>query len=39
MTRIAICHQADAFGRSGWDGADRALAVLFEALAEVDRAD
>jgi len=26
MTRIAICHQADAFGRSGWDGARRALA-------------
>ena len=25
MTRIAICHQADAFGRSGWDGAHRAL--------------
>lgn len=25
-TRIAICHQADAFGRSGWDGARRALA-------------
>jgi len=24
-TRIAICHQADAFGRSGWDGAGRAL--------------
>jgi branched-chain amino acid transport system substrate-binding protein len=24
--RIAICHQADAFGRSGWDGAGRALA-------------
>ncbi|MFP5259634.1 MAG: ABC transporter substrate-binding protein [Acidobacteriota bacterium] len=24
--RIAICHQADAFGRSGWDGARRALA-------------
>jgi ABC-type branched-subunit amino acid transport system substrate-binding protein len=23
--RIAICHQADAFGRSGWDGAERAL--------------
>ena len=26
LTRIAICHQADAFGRSGWDGARRALA-------------
>jgi ABC-type branched-subunit amino acid transport system substrate-binding protein len=26
MTRIAICHQADAYGRSGWDGARRALA-------------
>ncbi|MHC1791297.1 ABC transporter substrate-binding protein [Solidesulfovibrio sp.] len=25
LTRIAICHQADAFGRSGWDGARRAL--------------
>lgn len=25
-SRIAICHQADAFGRSGWDGARRALA-------------
>jgi ABC-type branched-subunit amino acid transport system substrate-binding protein len=25
-TRVAICHQADAFGRSGWDGARRALA-------------
>lgn len=24
-TRVAICHQADAFGRSGWDGARRAL--------------
>lgn len=24
--RVAICHQADAFGRSGWDGARRALA-------------
>lgn len=24
--RIAICHQADAFGRSGWDGARQALA-------------
>lgn len=26
LDRIAICHQADAFGRSGWDGARRALA-------------
>lgn len=26
LTRLAICHQADAFGRSGWDGAGRALA-------------
>jgi ABC-type branched-subunit amino acid transport system substrate-binding protein len=26
LTRVAICHQADAFGRSGWDGAGRALA-------------
>lgn len=26
LNRIAICHQADAFGRSGWDGAGRALA-------------
>ncbi len=26
FTRIAICHQADAFGRSGWDGTGRALA-------------
>uniref|UniRef100_I2Q788 ABC-type branched-chain amino acid transport system, periplasmic component n=1 Tax=Desulfovibrio sp. U5L TaxID=596152 RepID=I2Q788_9BACT len=25
LTRVAICHQADAFGRSGWDGAGRAL--------------
>lgn len=25
-SRIALCHQADAFGRSGWDGAGRALA-------------
>ena len=26
LTRVAICHQADAFGRSAWDGAGRALA-------------
>lgn len=25
-TRVAICHQADAFGRSAWDGASQALA-------------
>ena len=25
-SRIALCHQADAFGRSGWDGARLALA-------------
>lgn len=25
LSRIAICYQADAFGRSGWDGAGRAL--------------
>lgn len=26
LTRLAICYQADAFGRSGWDGAGLALA-------------
>lgn len=27
LRRIAICYQADAFGRSGWDGARLALAA------------
>ncbi|WP_300158202.1 ABC transporter substrate-binding protein [Solidesulfovibrio sp.] len=30
--RVAICHQADAFGRSGWDGAGLALARRGRAL-------
>ncbi len=32
LSRVAICHQADAFGRSGWDGAGRALARRGRAL-------